>query len=378
MLTNRPTILTSSFWNLLGGFVLTGAASSIWFQESPGGCGDYPQNFQVLFQGMGIGAAVFLLYYAIYPKVPHAHVAQPLLLTVIKYFLAYTILGYGYAKVFAGQFPHTMANMDARFVELTPMRVAWAFFGYSKGYQEFLGWAEVIPALLLFFRRTTLLGAILMFTVMLNVFLINIFFDVCVKLNSGIYTVLALYIMMQSTSRLWTFFFTNRVTMPASQDNRVFPRWLKISGMVLNYGALIYILYLTGEGAYYYYDFSQQHVTPTPVQGPWRTVDVKLWKDGQWQSKDQYDSLYANRLFFDGLNGVIKSDLIRDRFRFSVDSTGTSMTVRFTNLRNEWNIDPVTWKFERPVEDSLKLWVKWKSDSLMLNCVLRKERLTRY
>ena len=25
-----------------------------------------------------------------------------------------------------------MANMDARFIELSPMRVAWAFYGYSK------------------------------------------------------------------------------------------------------------------------------------------------------------------------------------------------------------------------------------------------------
>jgi uncharacterized membrane protein YphA (DoxX/SURF4 family) len=176
MLTNRPTILTVNFWNLLTGFCLTGAACSVWFQQSPGGCGDYPQNFEVLFKGMGIGGSLFLVYYLIYPKIPHASVAQPILLTVIRFFLAYTILGYGYAKVFAGQFPHTMANMDARLVELSPMRVAWAFFGYSKGYQEFLGWGEVIPAVLLLFRRTTLIGALMMFIVILNVFLVNIFF----------------------------------------------------------------------------------------------------------------------------------------------------------------------------------------------------------
>jgi uncharacterized membrane protein YphA (DoxX/SURF4 family) len=378
MLTSRPTILTSNFWNLLAGFVLTGGAFSVWFQESPGGCGDYPQNFEVLFKGMGIGGAFFLLYCIIYPKIANASVAQPVLLTVIRYFLAYTILSYGYAKIFAGQFPHTMVNMDARFVELSPMRVAWAFFGYSRGYQEFLGWAEVVPAVLLLFRRTTLIGAILMFIVMLNVFLVNIFFDVCVKLNSGIYTVLAFYIMLQSTSRLWTFFFTNRVAMPAPVDNRNFPKWAKITGMVLNYGMLLYILYLSVEGAYNYYQFSQTHVNASAVQGPWRTVEVKCWKDGAWRAKDQYDSLYANRLFFDGANGVIKSDHIRDRFRFTIDSTGTAMDVRFTNLRNEWNIPPVTWKFERPATDSLKLWVKWKSDSLMLNCVMRKEILTRY
>ena len=68
-------------------------------------------------------------------------------------------------------------------------------------YQMFLGWGELIPAVLLLFRRTTLIGALIMFVVMLNVFLINIFFDVCVKLNSGLYTVLALYILLQETPR---------------------------------------------------------------------------------------------------------------------------------------------------------------------------------
>lgn len=378
MLTNRPTIITPQFWNLMSGFALTGAAFSIFFQQSPGGCGDYPQNFDVLFKGMGIGGGLFLLYYLIYPKVPHAAVAQTVLLTVIRYFLAYIILSYGYAKVFAGQFPHMAANMDARLVELSPMRVAWAFFGYSKGYQEFLGWGEVVPAVLLLFRRTTLFGSILMFIVMLNVFLINVFFDVCVKLNSGIYTALALYIMLQSTSRLWTFFFTNRVTMPEVNETRNFPKWVKVTGLVLNYGALLLILFLSGQGAYYSYTYSRRAITPSAVQGPWRAVDVKWWKDGSWQSKDALDSLYAHRIFFDGANGVIKSDFIRDRFRFTVDSTGNAMEVRFTNLRNEWNIPPVKWKFERPATDTLRLWAKWKSDSLMINCVLRKEKLTRY
>jgi hypothetical protein len=158
---NKPTILSPTFWNHVAGFALVGAALSVYFQESLGGCGDYPEHFVLLYQGMGMGAVVGLVFNIIWDRIPNAFIVQPALVTLIRYYLAFIIFSYGFAKVFAGQFPHTMANMDARFVELSPMRVAWAFFGYSRGYQEFLGWGEVVPALLLLFRRTALLGALM-------------------------------------------------------------------------------------------------------------------------------------------------------------------------------------------------------------------------
>src|SRR6478736_7718759 len=145
----RPSLSSVFFWNTFFSFILTGAGFSVYFQQSPGGCGDYPQNFEVMFYGMGIGAVLAIIFLAAYPRIPNAFIAQTFFLTLIRYFLALTLLNYGFAKVFVSQFPHMMANMDARFIELSPMRVAWAFFGYSRGYQIFLGWGEVIPAALL-------------------------------------------------------------------------------------------------------------------------------------------------------------------------------------------------------------------------------------
>lgn len=374
----RPAITSPAFWNNLFAFILTGAAFSVYFQQSPGGCGDYPQNFEVLFYGMGIGLVLAIIYLSIYPLIPSGFIAQPVLLVVIRYYLAAIVLSYGFAKVFASQFPHLMANMDARFIELSPMRVAWAFFGYSKGYQIFLGWGEVIPAALLLFRRTTLIGSILMFTVMLNVFLINIFFDVCVKLNSGLYTVLSLYIMLQETNRLWNFFFTNRVTGPRVDPVFTSPRWLKIVGYVLKYGALAYILFTTGQGAWGTYQYASSHVATTPVQGAWKTTAVWDIKADTTHLKNATDSLYSNRLFFDGYNGVIRSDFFRDRFRFSIDSAKSLLTVNFTNQRNEWNIAPVQWHYTRVHDDTLTITGRWKTDSLKMICVRRKEKLTRY
>jgi uncharacterized membrane protein YphA (DoxX/SURF4 family) len=375
---NNPSPASPAFWNHAFGFALVGAALSVYFQSSLGGCGDYPEHFVLLYQGIGIGAVVGVVFYWLSPRIPHSELVQPVVVTLMRYYLAYIIFSYGFAKVFAGQFPHTMANMDARFVELTPMRVAWAFFGYSRGYQEFLGWGEVIPAVLLLFRRTALLGALMMFIVMLNVFLINIFFDVCVKINSGIYTALSLYLLLQEFPRLWSFFISNSVT-PARIDIRFGgPKWLRLAGQVINYLLLGYILYVTGDGAYNYYQYSQVQATETPLQGAWKAIRVVAPGDSSAVDLHSTDSLLANRLFFDGNNGVIRSDFIRDRFRFTPDSAQQSITVRFTNLRNEWNIPPVTWRYLRPHPDTLIVTGPWKGKNLQMTCVLRREKLTRY
>lgn len=373
-----PSPLSWPFWNSVIGFMLVGAALSVYFQKSLGGCGDYPEHFILLYEGIGIGAVFGILFMVAFPFIPNGFIVQPVVLTLIRYYLAFIIFSYGFAKVFAGQFPHTMANMDARFAELTPMRVAWAFFGYSKGYQQFLGWGEVVPAVLLLFRRTTLIGALIMFVVMLNVFLVNIFFDVCVKINSGIYTALAFYILMQEFGRLGNFFIANKITDPRIDLTLEEPRWLKIGGLIVTYLLLGYIIYTTGDTAINYYKYSKTQVTPTSVQGAWRTVAVQEENNQQWKPLAQTDSLFVDRLFFDGFNGVIKSDFIRDRFRFSIDSATHQLTVNFTNLRNEWNIPPVTWRYEKPSVDSLHVWGVWKGKSLMMKCVMRKEKLTRY
>jgi uncharacterized membrane protein YphA (DoxX/SURF4 family) len=378
MIRTPQSVVSWRSFNCLTGFALTGAAFSVFLQKSPGGCGDYPQNFEVLFEGMGLGAGIGIVFLVLYSRIPNAFAVQSLLITIIRYYLASVILSYGFAKVFASQFPHLMANMDARFIELSPMRVAWSFFGYSRGYQIFLGWGEVIPAVLLLFRRTTLLGALIMFVVMLNVFLVNVFFDVCVKLNSGIYTVLSMYILLQEFERLWNFFIANKLTGPRPEIVVERPRWLKVSSMILNLAAVAYILWTAGQGALGTYQYANTHVANTPVQGPWRTVSIQQWQQNGWRLKPRADSLFADRIFFDGFNGVIRSDLIRDRFRFSIDSATQRLTVNFTNSRNEWNIAPATWSFERPSRDSLNLWIRWKQDSLKLKCVIRKEALTRY
>jgi uncharacterized membrane protein YphA (DoxX/SURF4 family) len=372
----RLNLTDVSFWNNVLGFTVAGMAIGVFFQANyNSGCGDFPQHYQVVGQGAMIGGIVGLLFNILHAKIPNAYRVQPILVFLLRMYLAWIIMSYGLAKVFASQFPQLMANLDARMVELSPMRVAWAFFGYSKGYQMFLGWGEVIPALLLLFRRTALIGALLMVVVMTNVWLINIFFDVCVKLNSFTYLAVAAYILLQYGGRLWKFFFTNQEVpapyYPGLADRRVF-RWV---GIIIN---ILLVGYILSDPIMYTYDYLSSANQPTPknkLYGAWRVTKIEKWENGNWVATSATDSSNFNRCFFEGYAGVLQSPLKRQRFVYFMDSTDKQATLSFINNQNT-RYETQVWALEKPVADKLLLTGRISKDSLKIECTLRKDKLT--
>lgn len=91
-----------------------------------------------------------------------------------RYALGLAMLPYAITKILRTQFvlvPSSVSQLPLE--ELSGTNIAWAFLGYSAWFQVLLGFLELIPAILLLFRRTAFAGGILMLPMTLNVFLIN-------------------------------------------------------------------------------------------------------------------------------------------------------------------------------------------------------------
>jgi hypothetical protein len=128
---------------------------------------------------------------------------QAAMLVVLRYYVASVMLGYGMAKVFVGQFPpNSLARLDGTIGEMSPMGMLWTFMGASGPYTVFAGLAEVIGSVLLLWRRTTLLGALVIAAVMTNVVMLNFSYDVPVKLYSMQLLAMAIVIALPSLRRL--------------------------------------------------------------------------------------------------------------------------------------------------------------------------------
>jgi len=102
--------------------------------------------------------------------------------TYLRFVLAFTMFTYAVVKLLPIQFPPlTPIRLYQRIGDQSPMGLLWTFMGYSRPYNWFAGGAELAGTLLLLWRRTATLGALITFAVMTHVALLNFCYDVPVK-----------------------------------------------------------------------------------------------------------------------------------------------------------------------------------------------------
>lgn len=93
---------------------------------------------------------------------------------IARYILSLWMLPYAVTKILRTQFVLLPFALWQQPIEsLSGKNIAWAFLGYSPWFQVLLGVLEFVPSILLLFRRTATLGAILLLPMTLSVFLIN-------------------------------------------------------------------------------------------------------------------------------------------------------------------------------------------------------------
>jgi hypothetical protein len=91
-----------------------------------------------------------------------------------RYYAAFTLLSYGFAKVMGAQFTVLDSQLARPMGEVSGFWLTWYYFGYSAVYAAIIAWTQIGGAVLLCFRRTALLGAILLLPVALNIVAIDL------------------------------------------------------------------------------------------------------------------------------------------------------------------------------------------------------------
>ena len=153
---------------------------------------------------------------------------------IIRYYLAFTMFLFGLYKFFRIQFPELgYYTLTETVGDMSPMHLAWTFFGYSQGYNVFMGMVES-AGLLLLFRRTTAFGALLSMAALTNVIAINYSFDVHAKMYPTVLFFMAFFLLIKDAKRIGQFFFTGRaVSLPVIKEVVVQKRWMNIGKTAL-------------------------------------------------------------------------------------------------------------------------------------------------
>lgn len=136
----------------------------------------------------------------------------------IRLCLAGEMLHYGMFKVIPVQmpFPH-LPRLVRPLGDFYPWGILWASVGVAPAYEIFTGCAEVFGGLLLIVDRTATFGALVCLAEMIQIFMLNMTYDVPDKLLSFHLILLSLFLLVPDLPRLFNFFFFNRTTAPSTQ-----------------------------------------------------------------------------------------------------------------------------------------------------------------
>jgi uncharacterized membrane protein YphA (DoxX/SURF4 family) len=173
------------------------------------------------------------------------HTLHQWLVVLIRYYIAFILLSYGFEKVYKLQFPFPeLETLAQPYGESTPMKLAWTFMGYSRLYNYFIGFAEILGGVLLLFRRTVVLGALVSLMVMLNVSMLNYSFDIPVKLFATMLVAMCLFLLAPNTARLYHFFVLNQTIglQSASLTEHSNPR-ISMLGRTVKWSLIGFVLY---------------------------------------------------------------------------------------------------------------------------------------
>jgi len=305
---------------------------------------------------------------------------------LLRFSLGLALIVYGIAKVIPNQMPPPRPwTLVQRLGELAPMRLLWTFMGASPAYQRFTGLAELLGGVLLLVPRTVLLGALVGIVDMVMVVMLNLCYDVPVKIMSFHYLVMGLLLLAPDLRRLADVFLFNRTVEPAGPPPPLFRRqWLDRVPQVLFF---LLGLWVIGESFYYGHQrYQERHPPRPPFYGAWNVekfaVDgkaVPLFTDpDRWQCVVFQDpgKLGVERMIGSRSAYALDLDMQQKTMKlgkFQQDAEGRTVRDAQGNPRMDpdWH---AALAFSEPGADLLTLDGQW--EGRRIHAILRRMLLT--
>jgi len=264
--------------------------------------------------------------------------------------LAGQMFAYGFAKAVPLQMPFPyLTRLVEPFGNFSPMGVLWSSIGAAPGYEVFAGCAEILGGILLILPCTTTLGALICLADMTQVFMLNMTYDVPVKLLSFHLILLSLFLLAPDLQRLANMFFLNRPVSPLTQPLPfATPRANKIALVA----QIVFGLWLVGMYGYGSWTGWHSYGGGSPksaLYGIWNVEQLII--DGQVRSPLLTDTSLWRRIIFEIPTRMAfqRMDDTLDRYRASINTNDQTLDLAKDNDKN-WK---ARFDFQRPASDRL-------------------------
>lgn len=300
------------------------------------GSGDTSYAWTQLWLYLSLALVACIIWSLIDRKSTHYIKTDYWLRTIVRYFIAMQALSYGIIKLFAMQmfFPN-LSQLATPLGDFLPMRLSWMFMGYSTQYQVFSGVMEVIAGLLLLNRSTITAGLLMGAGVFTNVVMLNMSYDIPVKLFSSHLLFYCIFLLAYESKRLLSFFILNHPVTPSYSYQISFStRRMRYGRYAVKGLLLVLIIVMPFMNSYQYYQSEQNKPDTKPIRSG--IYDVKHFiVNGDTVQFTPADTLTWKDVVFDkGYVGSVNSTdtLFRQRYRrgyFNYDVDSVTHTLSF-------------------------------------------------
>ena len=162
----------------------------------------------------------------------------------------------------------TLAQLTKPYGDLSSFEVLWSFMGSSSAYTIFTGVIEVSAALLLLFRRTTTLGAIVAAGALVNVAALDFSYGVPEKLDVLHLIAFAVIVLAPDARRLADAIVLNRPAVPVSITVRIG----NVRGRGWNLAAIAFVTYVLVTSVLTPFRIREQYPARGPLYGVYNVV----------------------------------------------------------------------------------------------------------
>jgi hypothetical protein len=165
------------------------------------------------------------------------------LYALIRYSIAFDIASFGWKKIFGLQFIVPLEISNKPMNQQSGEWLTWYYFGHSLAFGLIIAIIQIGGSCLLLFRKTLLLGEIILFSFMLNLTLINIFYQMNAGalLQSVIMAMGILFLILLDYNRLVDFFLNAKSNLPSLALTNLIKSSLRLSAIIFS---LLFVLYL--------------------------------------------------------------------------------------------------------------------------------------
>lgn len=197
---------------------------------------------------------------------------------ISAFYVAFEIAVYGFAKIMQTQFQAPHYVMEQPIGELSGFWLTWAYFGHSQTMAFILGSTQILGAILLLFRKTRLLGIFVLVPVLVNINLLNYFYDISplAFYNALHYTFILVFLLFIDYDKLKLAFLSFRTSKISSWRLWI----LNVVRFMIIGGAFSHIYQL------------KSGISPrTKLNGEWKvqsihrkgqTIEPSAWQDSVW------------------------------------------------------------------------------------------------